>query len=821
MGRVWLARDEVLHRDVAIKEVIPPAGLTEAEREEMRQRTLREARAAARLNHPSVVRVYDVVRTDVHPWIVMEYVPARSLHEIVAEDGVLPWARVAQIGLQVLGALRAAHRAGVLHRDVKPSNVLLTDDGRVVLTDFGLATMPGEATVTRPGMVLGSPAYISPERAREGIAGPESDLWSLGATLYAAVEGNSPYQRSSAIATLTALVTEEPPPARHAGALRPLLNGLLRKDPRTRIDAEEAERLLRRAAGGGLASRLWLVPKPRIGPSRTSGAAPSTPVPPPSGAPGSVPGTRVTGRAAAGGALGRRPAAGASPARGATPAGGAVPGATSAGGAGSARGVAPGATASAGAAAGPAGVGAAVARARATGPGVVAARSSDATSVSDAPQPDAVDASAAGSAHSVLDLDDKSDGANAVAQTADGTGGDDAGADDAGAVDADGAGPGTATDDDGGLADTRADLGGTGQQPGPVRTGKAVSPGGKRNRGGKASRRGKPPRRFAADKPHASPAADKPAAGVEATAVVTRKPDRDATTVIKQRRGGDRTTRIDRPVAPPKTRPDGAEKVTRPAPVALPAAATVLARRVRELPHRARELPHHVRELPQRVRTLPRSWLLAAGFVLVTAVVLTFALLPGADRDNTAAPAPGPSSAAPAAPAVPSQAPTSNEPVPTPTATTPPAPALPAGWSMYTDPSGFSVARPDGWNMSQDGSILYFREPNGGRVLGIDQSSTPNMDPVGDWTKQRNARVAGGDFPGYQEIGIRAVNYWQACADWEFTYDRGGGRTHAVNRGFVTSDHQAYGIWWSTPDSAWQDNLKNWEAITTTFKPKP
>ena len=228
MGRVWLARDEVLHRDVAIKEVIPPEGLTAAEREEMRQRTLREARAAARLNHPSVVRVYDVVRTDVHPWIVMEYVPSRSLHEVIADDGILPPGRVAQIGLQVLGALRAAHRAGVLHRDVKPSNVLLTDDGRVVLTDFGLATMPGEATVTRPGMVLGSPAYISPERAREGHAGPESDLWSLGATLYAAVEGNSPYQRSSAIATLTALVTEEPPPARHAGPLRPVLSGLLR-----------------------------------------------------------------------------------------------------------------------------------------------------------------------------------------------------------------------------------------------------------------------------------------------------------------------------------------------------------------------------------------------------------------------------------------------------------------------------------------------------------------------------------------------------------------------------------------------------------------
>ncbi|WP_203935419.1 serine/threonine-protein kinase, partial [Planosporangium mesophilum] len=280
MGRVWLARDEVLHRDVAIKEVVPPEGLTAQERDEMRRRTLREARAAARLNHPSVVRVYDVVRTDMHPWIVMEYVPSRSLHEVINEDGTLPPARVARIGLQVLGALRAAHRAGVLHRDVKPSNVLLTDDGRVVLTDFGLATMAGDATVTRPGMVLGSPAYIAPERARQGITGPESDLWSLGATLYAAVEGSSPYQRSSAIETLTALVTEEPPPARNAGPLKSVLNGLLRKDPESRIDAEEAERLLRRAAGGGFASRMWLVPKPRRSQARPPKAEPvSPPVP--------------------------------------------------------------------------------------------------------------------------------------------------------------------------------------------------------------------------------------------------------------------------------------------------------------------------------------------------------------------------------------------------------------------------------------------------------------------------------------------------------------------------------------------------------------
>ncbi|MEU5904359.1 protein kinase [Micromonospora sp. NPDC047467] len=249
MGRVWKARDEVLHRDVAIKELVPPPGLTDEERREMRERSLREARAIARLNHINVVRIFDVLRTDGDPWIVMEYVASKSLQDTLAEDGPVSPARAVEIGLGVLGALNAAHKAGVMHRDVKPGNVLLGDDGRVVLTDFGLATIPGDPNVTRTGMVLGSPAYISPERAREGTAGPEADLWSLGATLYAAVEGKSPYARPSAISTLAALATEPMPPPKNAGPLKPVLNGLLRKDPNERITAEVAERMLRRAGG--------------------------------------------------------------------------------------------------------------------------------------------------------------------------------------------------------------------------------------------------------------------------------------------------------------------------------------------------------------------------------------------------------------------------------------------------------------------------------------------------------------------------------------------------------------------------------------------
>ncbi|MFI7661655.1 ricin-type beta-trefoil lectin domain protein [Micromonospora parva] len=250
MGRVWQARDEMLQRDVAIKELVAPPGLRDDERREMRERSMREARAVARLGHPNVVRVFDVLHSGGDPWIVMELVPSRSLQQVLEAEGSMPADRAARIGLGILGALRAAHRAGVLHRDVKPANVLLADDGRVVLTDFGLATLPGDPRMTQTGMVLGSPAFLAPERATDGDVGPAADLWSLGATLYAAVEGRTPYHRSSPLATLAALATEPPPPARRAGPLTPLLEGLLRREPGQRISAEEADRLLRRAATG-------------------------------------------------------------------------------------------------------------------------------------------------------------------------------------------------------------------------------------------------------------------------------------------------------------------------------------------------------------------------------------------------------------------------------------------------------------------------------------------------------------------------------------------------------------------------------------------
>ncbi|HEY3008983.1 MAG TPA: serine/threonine-protein kinase [Micromonosporaceae bacterium] len=264
MGRVWLARDEMLHRDVAIKEVVPPDWLSDAESDELRDRTLREARAAARLNHANVVKIYDVVHTEAWPWIVMEYVPSRSLQHLIRQDGPLPPRRVAEIGLAVLAALQAAHRAGVLHRDVKPHNVLIGESGRVVLTDFGLATFEDDGTTTRAGLVMGSPQYVAPERAASGISTVQTDLWSLGATLFAAVEGHSPFARPNTMATLTALATEPPDPARRAGPLTPVLTGLLRKDPRQRLTAAEVERRLRRVTHGGTGAPPWGLPRVNV-----------------------------------------------------------------------------------------------------------------------------------------------------------------------------------------------------------------------------------------------------------------------------------------------------------------------------------------------------------------------------------------------------------------------------------------------------------------------------------------------------------------------------------------------------------------------------
>ncbi|MEV7007670.1 protein kinase [Streptosporangium sp. NPDC051022] len=250
MGIVWRAHDELLDREVAVKEVRYADMLGEDNQEDFNRRTKREARAAGRLTHPNVVVVHDVVEEDGRPWIVMQLVESRSLGKVLRQDGPLPARRVAEIGLQVLEALRAAHTQGVLHRDVKPENVLLADDGRVVLTDFGIATLEAETALTMTG-IAGTPAFIPPERIKGASAQRESDLWSLGATLYAAVEGKPPHDRGGVLPTMHAVLNDEPEPPVNAGDLAPVLEGLLRKDPAQRMSYEEASRLLRQVAEGG------------------------------------------------------------------------------------------------------------------------------------------------------------------------------------------------------------------------------------------------------------------------------------------------------------------------------------------------------------------------------------------------------------------------------------------------------------------------------------------------------------------------------------------------------------------------------------------
>jgi eukaryotic-like serine/threonine-protein kinase len=308
MGTVWRATDTLLRRDVAVKEVILPAGLAPSDRDAMYERTLREARAAAALQHPAVVQVYDVVTEGGRPWIVMELLDARSLADIVIEDGPVAPRVVAKIGVALLGALEVAHANGVLHRDVKPANVLICSDGRCVLTDFGVARMPTDVQLTTPGMVLGSPHFISPERAMGQHFGPPSDLFSLGVTLYTAVEGRPPFDKGDPIETMHSVVEDPPAPPNRSGILAEVLFGLLEKDPEQRFDVPTARSMLRTLLAGPLASKApaHLMTDPyAVVPSQRPPES-STPVPAPARPTGQIggramlkPGESPAGRLAA------------------------------------------------------------------------------------------------------------------------------------------------------------------------------------------------------------------------------------------------------------------------------------------------------------------------------------------------------------------------------------------------------------------------------------------------------------------------------------------------------------------------------------------
>ncbi len=245
MGTVWLCRDEVLGREVAVKQIgaLPGESATET------KRAMREARSAAALNHPNAVAVYDVVDHDGRPWLVMEYVEGQTLADEIAHDGQLSPQRVADIGAQLAGALARAHERRIVHRDIKPGNVLIDKAGRPKISDFGIARGHGDDQLTQIGFITGTPGYLSPELARGGDPHSASDVWALGATLYTAVEGQAPYEpRSNPIALLRVIATERPRPMTHAGALAPAIDAMMHEDPARRWDMATSAKQL-----GGIA----------------------------------------------------------------------------------------------------------------------------------------------------------------------------------------------------------------------------------------------------------------------------------------------------------------------------------------------------------------------------------------------------------------------------------------------------------------------------------------------------------------------------------------------------------------------------------------
>ena len=232
MGTVWSGYDDVLQRRVAIKELKVPPGVPEQEARDLRERIMREARALGGLSHPNVITVFDVVVDDGQPVVVLELVPSRNLATMIGEQGALTAAQAAVVGFATAGGLRAAHRSGITHRDVKPGNVLIADDGRVKLTDFGIARNAADAPMTSVGLVLGSPAYIAPEVAAGQPVTPAADLWGLGATLFAAVEGRPPYDvHGDPVSTITEVVDGEVPRPRGSGPVVDVITALMVKDP--------------------------------------------------------------------------------------------------------------------------------------------------------------------------------------------------------------------------------------------------------------------------------------------------------------------------------------------------------------------------------------------------------------------------------------------------------------------------------------------------------------------------------------------------------------------------------------------------------------
>ncbi|MGJ6961321.1 protein kinase domain-containing protein [Streptosporangium sp. G11] len=814
MGIVWRAHDELLDREVAIKEVRYADMLGEDNQEDFNRRTKREARAAGRLTHPNVVVVHDVVEEDGRPWIVMQLVESRSLGKVLRQDGPLPPQRVAEIGLKLLEALGAAHAQGVLHRDVKPENVLLADDGRVVLTDFGIATLEAETALTMTG-IAGTPAFIPPERIKGGSAQRESDLWSLGATLYAAVEGKPPHDRGGALPTMHAILNDEPETPVHAGALAPVLEGLLRKDPALRMPYKEAHRLLRRVSEGeGEGDRdrpARTAVMPAVDPSDDTdpgirfrpGAVPETgakldSVPPPDSEDEASP----------------------PPARREEPR-----------------------------------------KAAAKAPSSEAARRKPAPAVPSPAVPDpAGKAKTEKAAPAAKGGEAASSGADAPAQDAE------AGspAPEAGAGSKASRPTGKATPVPTATPAEAAPpvLSRFAPKPRPAADPKPTPAPRPEPAAGAAA----PPLlpRFA---PKPRPAADpepgsKSAAGTAPARETTRGTAPSASPGPAGRKpAAPEAGRAGAPPAPepetarqkPVSRPNPFPPVGRePAPRPEPAREPVSASRAEPAPREEPSAPsysghdHGADTLAAQgsgASPMKRGLLVLLPALLIVGGIAGWLGMrsgdegetpqakpgdPGASSvsnapsdstETTSDSSPGPegSPSSSASPSESSSASPSSS--PSPTKKEEEKSPLPSGWRMHKDGNGFSIGLPKGWAVEKrPGQQVWFRGPDRTSFVFVEYVDKAGPDPKKDWENQE--RVVRGNFSGYDRIRIANVKYMVKAADWEFTWNTSSGKARVINRGFVTKGGRGYAIYWHTLAKDWKKNMHLFEGFTATFSSK-
>ncbi len=831
MGVVWRAHDQLLDRAVAVKEVRYDSAMGD-ELSDLNRRTMREARAAGRLTHPNVVVVHDVIEEDDRPWIIMQLVASRSLGQVIREDGPLSPERTVEIGLQILDALRAAHRQGVLHRDVKPENVLLTDDARVVLTDFGIARLEADSTMTRTGLV-GTPAFIAPERLRGEAAQRESDLWSLGATLYTAVEGKPPHDRGMAMATMHAVLNDDPAPPRRAGALGPVLLRMLAKEPADRPGYDELTRLLKRA------SRELSPP-----PSRPA-AEPASPRPAtPEAAKPETPASRQ-GKASRGAApyppVSPPPVSSAR--RDERPAEG-----DEAAGAGHAP--APGK----GAAAGRGGAGAA---GEAAGPGEITSplpviRDEGAPEQGDGPAQEKAEKAPAtmpetGAQAAPPARTKPSGGAPAKEKP----GGQAGPAAEASAGDGTvKVGPAVTSGAASGAEDRKAPEGsaasgkttGSGASSGERPPTTPESPASRSSASWSSASRSSAAQSSAASGASATPkgtaggtTGSKGAAGSASSASSGA-----AGSGTGAADGNDsRTDRAGDQAGAARATADRTQDGSGAAGIAGAGSAIAGLRQApATVPPQGGAAWHEVSTSavsPRSSNGMLKVALILIPALLVIAGVAGYLGLMAGEGDSAGDPAGGsdaapaatgkttdkPSSAAPTSAepsASASDEATSPSPEPSPSPKTSEPAGVPEGWHKYKHSSGFSLALPKGWHVDGRGNGEVRFRGDSHTYLEVHHTTSPESDALKVW--RRDVPGMSQNFPGYKLIEIREVKgYWKTAADWEFTFGDSRYRSRVIDRGFVTDKHNGYALLYKTQDKDWKKKKDLFETIASTFKP--